>query len=648
MNLPRFFSSGILLVIAGIIGAPCGPTASFAAAADADVVTSTCSRELMLQTIGDLFGDIDAGAMIWSASSPVSQSQCLQLDFNSSDVASHISQLSAIFGTDFATCAGEDPDADVNNTCKAVQALIAAFDKLKDIGCAPIFRNYLPAWTDWYQNSTACVPGSFDPETKEFSDPNGCNAFAVCDILTTVLTLSANQALTGTCGTTAMLTVLSRSGPVRALQLATELVWTGTTGYLQTDPCPYVYDFYPGVQPLPLPESSLEDVCGTTPSADCQAFFERKIKGVDPESSPAFIQTPGIEFMFTQAFATSYFRHVTGGCTPEGSQLIKSDFSNSDAAQAYQSTMPYALRYYCQGMVDDDYTCGIIDHPEPLNPWKSLNADSASYWLSFPNMTPESSQQYWQAFARYRSIDQVTDVLSQQYIEGLFCSINPSGSLTPTDIMEEAAPASLPFHPLVPRITETILNEMCAEANVNEQGVVLVLNAGPLQDVLSGLSPNIPEPCVTGNEPYCGNSIFQSGQYPLCNHVTVLLDCDIPNNAYSIWTWATVLTLPKEVLVANETTGVGGSLCSFMVGKPSGGAQPPLDPTPCDTGVCHLFCDNDDPHDTEATASGAIGDESGEKDDAGATSDAPGFSCGRTCLLYVASILFGLLPAFTT
>ena len=285
MILPRFFCSGILLVIAGIIGAPCGPTASFAAAADADVVTSTCSRELMLQTIGDLFGDIDAGPMV--PPNPVPQSKCLQLDYSSSDVASFINQLSAIFGPTFPTCVGEAP----NSTCKAVQALIVAFGKLQGMGCAPIFRNYLPAWTDWNQNSTACVPGSFDPETREFSDPNGCNAFAVCDILTTVLTLSANQARTSTCGTTAMLTVLSRSGPVRALRLATELVWTGTTTFLQTDPCPYIYDLFPGVQPLPNLGASLEDVCGATPTSDCANYYNDFMKGASsPESSPAFIQ----------------------------------------------------------------------------------------------------------------------------------------------------------------------------------------------------------------------------------------------------------------------------------------------------------------------------------------------------------------------
>ena len=670
MILPQFFSSGILLAVAAIIGAPCGPAASFAAAAaDADVVTSTCSRELMLQTIGDLFGNIDAGTMLWSAR-PVPQSQCLQLDYSSNDVSSYINQLSAIFGINlinFSTCAGKDPDAGVGNTCKAVQALIAAFGELKGMGCAPIFRNYLPAWTDWHQNSTACVPGSFDPETKEFSDPNGCNAFAVCDILTTVLTLSANQARTGTCGTTAMLTVLSRSGPVRALQLATELVWTGTTRFLQTDPCPYIYDFFPGVQPLPDPGAPLEDVCGAIPTGDCNTYYNMFIKGASPESSPAFIQTPGIEFMFTEAFATSYFQDVTGGCTPEGSQLIKPDFSNSAAVQEYQGTTDAQTQHYCRGMVDDDYSCEIVSNVGPINPWKSLDTESAKYWMASPNMVPQSADQLKNAFSGELPFGEVTNALTQRFIEGLFCSVDPSGSLTITDILGEAAQASVPIEWAagVPRTTESMLNEMCAEADVNEQGVVVSLNSGPLDSAMGGLSPVVPEPCVTGSEPYCSNGA--TGTFPVCDHAVVLLDCDIPNNVYRFWTWATVLTLSKEILVADETTGIGGSICSFMVGKPSGGNQAPLQPTPCDPGVCHLYCDVHDPKETEAVASEAIGtgfgdtstatpakaetdsdvdtSEAIEKDNAGATSESPNFSSGRRCLLYVATILFGVLLA---
>ena len=77
-----------------------------------------------------------------------------------------------------------------------------------------------------------------------------CNGFALCNMFTTVLTLSANQRRTGTCGTTAMFTVLSKAGPVRSLALAAELLWTGKTSYLDEEPCAYIYDLSRGVQAL--------------------------------------------------------------------------------------------------------------------------------------------------------------------------------------------------------------------------------------------------------------------------------------------------------------------------------------------------------------------------------------------------------------
>ena len=132
-----------------------------------------CSQEDMLQTIGDLFGDIGPGKRVWTGP-PVPLGGCLQLiDYESDDVAAYVNQLTPIF----PSCAADGSGA---NTCKAIQAVFKAFVSLKEKGCSPVFRNYLPAWTNWYQNSTACVPGSFDPDTKKFSDPNGCNAFAVC------------------------------------------------------------------------------------------------------------------------------------------------------------------------------------------------------------------------------------------------------------------------------------------------------------------------------------------------------------------------------------------------------------------------------------------------------------------------------------
>lgn len=413
----------------------------------------------------------------------------------------------------------------------------------------------------------------------------------VQDILATVLTLSANQARTGKCGTTAMFTVLSRSGPVRSLQLATEMVWTGTTRFLQTAPCPYIYDFFPGIQPLPDPTSSLQDICGTNPTNDCLNYYSTSVQGRSPESYPGFIQTPGIEFMFTQAFATSYFRHVTGGCTPEGSQLIKPDFSNGKEVEDYQGTHDYALRYYCQGMVDEDYSCDLITLTDPINPWKSLNEVSARFWYSMPYMVPQSDEQLAAAISEKLPFDQVSNLNTRRYIEGLFCSVNPTGTLTVNDIMAEAAKGPVPLGTSPCRVSEDLLNKMCTEASLNEQGVVVTVNSGPFNDVLNGDTPQIPKPCVTGNEPYCNGA---TGTYPGCDHVVVLLDCDIEKDQYRFWTWANDLTLSREVLVANESTGLGGSLCTFMQGKPSGGDQPPFEPTPYEPGVCHLYCDIDD------------------------------------------------------
>ena len=598
----RSFLPSFLLVIGGI-SAP-GTEFLLSVAAEETSVTASrqdvCSQEDMLQTVGDIFGDIGPGQRVWTGN-PVPQSQCLQLiNYESDDVATYVNQLTSIFGSNFPFCAAEDSDS---NTCKAIQAVFDAFVALKEKGCSPIFRNYLPAWNNWYQNSTACVPGSFDTDTKELSNPNGCNAFAVCDILTTVLTLSANQARTGTCGTTAMFTVQSRAGPVRTLQLATELVWTGTTRFLQTAPCPYIYDLFPGIQPLPDPSASINAVCGPNPSGDCQNFYYGHVQGANPESSPAFIQTPGVEFMFTQAFATSYFRHVTGGCTPEGSQLIKPDFSNSDEVEAYQGTYDFALQYYCRGMVDENYSCDLVTDTGPINPWKSLNDVSANFWFSMPYMVPQSADQLKSAFTGELPFDQVSNLNTQRYIEGLFCSINPTGSLTTIDILGEATEASIPVSlaATVPRVSEESLNKMCSEASLNGQGVVVTVNYGPFNDVNNGQTYiSIPQPCVTGNEPYCDDGA--TGTYPICNHVIVLLDCDIEKDQYKFWTWANELTLPKEVLVANETTGIGGSLCSFMVGKPSGGNQPPFEPTPCETGVCNLFCNISDASGTGSAA----------------------------------------------
>jgi hypothetical protein len=586
------FSNTILFLLAAdsaaAIGSPLGLFSSVQSKQN-----QQCSKQSILDTIGDIFGDIGPGTPVYSGDPVQLQDYCLAFNYDSGDEADMVTRMIQDL---FPSCINNAED---NNTCKGIQALLDSFLALKDMGCAPEFRNYLPAWTNWRQNSTTCTSGSFNPVTKEFSDPNGCNAFALCDILTIILTLSANQAMTGTCGTTAMLTVLSRAEPVRALQLATELLWSGTTRFLETPPCSYVYDMFPGVQPLPNPKATLEEACGKTPSNDCEEFYgsmQDYVLERGPDYSPKFIQNPGIQYMFTQAFATSYFQHVTGKCTPERNQLIKPDFSNSDEVQDSQGTNDAALVYYCKGMTDDEnYSCEMRTPTEAVNPWPSLDSTSAEYWFSMPYYVATSADQIDGALNQTISLDQVTDVNAQRYIEGLFCSINPTGEMTPSEILNEASEFSAKHSQplgsgssfLTPRMTESMLNQACEEANVSDHGVVVIMNAGPLHD---GLNASVPQLCITGNEPHCDGA---TDNYPTCNHAVVLLSCDIPNGKYKFWTYSREVELPKEVVLANETTGLGGNMCAIMTASPANDDYVPPKPTPCDPGVCHVFCDID-------------------------------------------------------
>ena len=593
------FSNTILFLLAADSAAAIGtPLGLFSSAQSKQ--NQQCSKQSILDTIGDIFGDIGPGTPVYSGDPVQLQKYCLAFNYDTVDEAAMVTRMVQDL---FPSCINNAED---NNTCKGIQALLDSFLALKDMGCAPEFRNYLPAWRNFHQNSTTCTSGSFNPETKEFSDPNGCNAFALCDILTTILTLSADQARTGTCGTTAMLTVLSRAEPVRALQLATELLWSGTTRFLETPPCSYIYDMFPGVQPLPNPKATLEEVCGKTPSPDCEEFYgsmQDYVLERGPDYSPKFIQNPGIQYMFTQAFATSYFQHVTGECTPEGNQLIKPDFSNSQEVRNYQGQHPAALVYYCKGMTDDEnYSCESRTPTKAINPSANLDNTSAEYWSSMPYIvTSESGDQIAGAFHGQINFDQVTDVNAQRYIEGLFCSINPTGEMTPSEILNEAtefsAKHSQPLGSgssfLTPRMTESMLNQACEEANVSDHGVVVTVNHGPLDYIRDHKGPNPPVPqlCITGNEPYCNGAA--TNNYPACDHIAVLLSCDIPNGMYRFWTWAKEIELSKEVILANETTGLGGSMCSIMTASPANDDYVPPKPTPCDPGVCQVFCDID-------------------------------------------------------
>ncbi len=158
-----------------------------------------------------------------------------------------------------------------------------------------------------------------------------------------------------------------------------------------------------------------------------------------------------------------------------------------------------------------------------------------------PYFVPTSRDQINGVLTQKIPFDQVTDINAQRFIEGLLCSINPSGEMSLTDIIKEATEFSAKHFNFFgsPRMTESMLNQACEEANVSERGVVVDVLAGPLNYLYNhgdGANPPVPQLCITGNEPYCKGAA--TNDYPSCNHFAVLLSCDIPNGKYRFWTWA--------------------------------------------------------------------------------------------------------------
>ena len=262
--------------------------------------------------------------------------------------------------------------------------------------------------------------------------------------------------------------------------------------------------------------------------------------------------------MFTQSMASSYCQKSTGRCTPEGFQLVKPGLSNFAEVGQYQSTLPDAMRFYCQGMVDDDYDCSYIIPSMVLNKWPGSLPDSAAqYWLTRPGIVGKAADEYAVAYGGGGgAIAKITNKQVLDYFEGLWCSISPDDSLPLPDNFDF-------FYPNIPRVTEDELYSACQDAGTLEKSVIVFVQSGPLHDKL------IPQLCFTGKEPNCKGQI--TSMFPYCDHWVVLDSCDIENNRYNFISWSRKFTLEKEVLIATTPYNgglIGGAICNMVVAAP--------------------------------------------------------------------------------
>uniref|UniRef100_A0A0G4FCF9 Uncharacterized protein n=1 Tax=Chromera velia CCMP2878 TaxID=1169474 RepID=A0A0G4FCF9_9ALVE len=161
-------------------------------------------------------------------------------------------------------CGGTDvPDNEKDMLCRAVFATEEAFIKLAEkFPKGPKFAKWF--MVRWGPHASAefpipsCVRSSYKnvhldsiPPSAELIDGNGCNAYAVCDILVTILAQSNNQADVGSCGPTATLAAVEDVNPALAMKMAVSLVWTGyqTRTHYGSNCGEGVYDLFPGLIP---------------------------------------------------------------------------------------------------------------------------------------------------------------------------------------------------------------------------------------------------------------------------------------------------------------------------------------------------------------------------------------------------------------
>ena len=148
--------------------------------------TGKCTVGDIEEVIDTNFRDIPAGTRVYTGDpDPNAINICTtQFDYDKHDEEYVVSTLVG----QFPGCSDES-HGDENPTCSAIQTMLDTFKQLEGMGCAPLFRNYLPAWTSTSQGDVACKSGSFDIKTMSFNDggENECNSYALCDILMTVL-----------------------------------------------------------------------------------------------------------------------------------------------------------------------------------------------------------------------------------------------------------------------------------------------------------------------------------------------------------------------------------------------------------------------------------------------------------------------------
>lgn len=384
--------------------------------------------------------------------------------------------------------------------------------------------------------------------------PAGTTGFALCDIIRTVLTQSANQAGTGTCGWTAFLAALSHKAPAKAIRMAVRLLWTGRATEHMPPTCPSVQQQQPGLLPImsfklgqylpkevrDLPLQLGDEEATLYVAFDPSAFIDESQCDTALNKADCLVglrsgrsETPmGLQFEWWASGVSGFTRAFTGDCSTPATQLnqIVDPASKKNMADA-QGMLAGHYNWFCERVIDPSGgSCKYFYNKEFCGP-----IDDATCQSALENMVVPTSL--------YMKYFEKTGAMAEQGVDpaAIFQAMekddNPAAkkiTATITNLATDPARAAdlwawLTTVSSAPSGTEAMLRAACTA----EVAVLSVWG-----DAFNRTTFQVdPRPWAPELE------------YVPCNHAVYMESCDFDKDVFVIWSWAKRFQATKSALL---------------------------------------------------------------------------------------------------
>jgi len=522
-------------------------------------------------------------------------------------------------------------------TCLAIDAAGKAMaDLQKRCPNGPAFHNaFITGWgqyDSWTYGAVEGVNLAGQPPSAVVKDPNGMNGYALCNILRTILTQSANQQSSSSCSHMATLGAISNKAPAKAIEMSLRLFWTGRHTPLVQQPCDYIYQRQPGMVAFHQGDPQVWVPSNTPQSVKTLNAHCEKDKSGCLAAGSRPIQPMGLAYMWQMAASSSQsldgfgnctgmaYRHDIGPVRYIGMNINESQQSDADLAGTSGSMM-----WACGRLVDPKH--GTCQFYLPMQVCGSFS-DAQCLIMTATNLDLQTKEEFQDlAFSNYKESmtdQEVTDMLlaiDAQFPDAIQYYYHVIEPMFPQLTAAQAFRGwwNLLFHSKrrmdinTPSAIPDVLDYACASPvslmQVDSTPLGWLSGLGSLgftqfppktsyflgKDVDKGMAEVMKLPPFNRHpswrEPYASwlkqMRTERSKPFGKCKHLVYLEKCDKQNDEYTLWTWGSRVTVSKAILMGEWVSRPGygrddhksfrnGIVCQIALAKNVSFVEPPV------------------------------------------------------------------------